>query len=68
MHDIFCFTDIHGVRPLYDAIMNYCNEQDPEATIIFCGDAMDRGYDGYAIMKELLPSSRLPANGVPTWS
>ena len=54
MHDIFCFTDIHGVRPLYDAIMNYCNEQDPEATIIFCGDAMDRGYDGYAIMKELL--------------
>lgn len=54
MHDMFFFTDIHGSRPLFDAIMNYCREQDPEATIIFGGDAMDRGSDGYTIMKELL--------------
>ena len=54
MHDIFFFTDIHGMYDLYRAIMDYCNEQDPEATIIFGGDACDRGPDGYRIMKELL--------------
>ena len=59
MHDVFFFTDIHGSRPLFDAIMKYCNEQDPEATIIFGGDAMDRGADGYAIMKELLDNPKV---------
>ena len=54
MHDIFTFCDIHGMYGLYKAIMNYCNEQDPEATIVFIGDACDRGPDGYNIMKELL--------------
>ena len=54
MHDIFFFTDIHGMYDLYRAIMDYCNEQDPEATIIFGGDACDRGPNGYRIMKELL--------------
>ena len=54
MHDIFYFTDIHGMYDLYRAIMNYCQEQDPEATIIFGGDACDRGPNGYKIMKELL--------------
>lgn len=54
MHDIFCFTDIHGMYDLYKAIMNYCHEQDPEAMIIFCGDACDRGPAGYKIMHELL--------------
>lgn len=54
MHDVFYFTDIHGTRPLFDAIMNYCREEDDEAMIIFGGDAIDRGKDGYAIMKELL--------------
>lgn len=54
MHDIFCFTDIHGNKTLFDAIMNFCKEQDDEASIIFCGDACDRGPDGYSIMKELL--------------
>ena len=54
MHDVFYFTDIHGNRPLFDAIMKYCHEQDDEAMIIFGGDAIDRGKDGYAIMKELL--------------
>lgn len=54
MHDIFFFTDIHGAYPLYKAIMEYCKEQDDEAMIIFGGDAIDRGKDGYRIMKELL--------------
>lgn len=59
MHDIFFFTDIHGMYDLYRAIMNFCNEQDPEATIIFGGDAMDRGKDGYKIMKELLDNPKV---------
>jgi len=59
MHDVFYFTDIHGARPLFDAIMNYCREQDDEATIIFGGDAIDRGKDGYAIMKELLDNPKV---------
>lgn len=59
MHDIFYFTDIHGARPLFNAIMNYCHEQDDEAMIIFGGDAIDRGKDGYAIMKELLNNPKV---------
>lgn len=59
MHDIFFFTDIHGMYDLYRAIMNYCDEQDPEAMIIFGGDACDRGNDGYKIMKELLNNPRV---------
>lgn len=59
MHDIFFFTDIHGMYDLYRAIMDYCNEQDPEATIIFGGDACDRGTDGYKIIKELLDNPRV---------
>ena len=54
MHDIFYFTDVHGCYDLYRAAMNYCLTQDPECTIIFGGDACDRGHDGYKIMKELL--------------
>lgn len=59
MHDIFYFTDIHGMYDLYRAIMDYCNEQDPEAMIIFGGDACDRGKDGYKIMKELLDNPQV---------
>lgn len=54
MHDIYVFSDIHGVWDLYKAIMDYCHEQDPEATIVYCGDACDRWVDGYRIMKDLL--------------
>jgi len=59
MPDIFTFCDIHGMYDLYKAIMNYCNEQDPEATIVFIGDACDRGPDGYQIMKELLDNPKV---------
>lgn len=54
MHDVFYFTDIHGQWRLFKAITNYCIAQDPECTIIFGGDACDRGPDGYRIMKSLL--------------
>lgn len=54
MHDVFYFTDIHGHRQLFSAIMQYCNEQDPEAAIIFGGDACDRGESGFWIMQQLL--------------
>ena len=59
MHDIFFFTDVHGCYDLYRAAMDYCNEQDPEAMIIFGGDACDRGPDGYKIMKELLDNPKV---------
>lgn len=59
MKEIFCFGDIHGCRPLFDAIMNFCNEQDPEYSLIFLGDAIDRGSDGYQIMKELLDNPQV---------
>lgn len=50
MTDIFYFTDIHGHLPLYNAIMDFCGK----SLIIFGGDAIDRGEDGYTIMKDLL--------------
>ena len=59
MHDIFFFTDIHGMYNLYNAIMVYCYKQDPECTIIFGGDACDRGPWGYQIMKELLDNKQV---------
>lgn len=54
MHNIFYFTDIHGHGELFDHIMNWCKEQDEEYTIIYGGDACDRGVSGYRIMNELL--------------
>ena len=59
MHDVFFFTDIHGMYPLYKAIMDYCLEQDPECSIIYGGDAIDRGKDGYKIMTELLDNPQV---------
>ena len=59
MHDVFFFTDIHGMYIMYKTIMDYCSKQDPEATIIFGGDACDRGLDGYRIMKELLANPKV---------
>ena len=59
MHDVFCFSDVHGMYNMYEAIMKYCYQQDEDATIIFCGDACDRGPDGYKIMKELLANPQV---------
>lgn len=54
MHNIYFFTDVHGYRPLFDAVIDYCFKEDDEPTIIFGGDAIDRGEDGYSIMKDIL--------------
>ena len=54
MHDVFFFTDTHGRKDLFDSMRTWCYEQDPNCTIIFGGDAADRGPDGYNIMKILL--------------
>ena len=54
MHDVFYFTDIHGDYDLYDSIIQWCIDTDPECSIIFGGDACDRGDYGYRIMQELL--------------
>ena len=59
MHDIFYFTDIHGMYDLYRAMMDYCITQDPECMIIYGGDACDRGRNGYKIMQELLDDSHV---------
>ena len=59
MHDTFFFTDTHGMYDLHRAIIDYCKEQDPECTIIFGGDACDRGPDGYKMMKELLDDPQI---------
>jgi len=58
MHDMFYFTDIHGQSWLYNEIIKYC-QTDPEATIIFGGDACDRGPHGYKIMKDLLQNPQI---------
>ena len=59
MRDIFYFTDVHGCYDLYRAAMDYCLEQDSECIVIFGGDAIDRGPDGYKIMKELLANPQV---------
>lgn len=59
MNSIFVFGDIHGQYNLYNAITTDCFEMDPKCTIIFLGDACDRGDYGYRIMRELLDSSQV---------
>ena len=54
MHDIFYFTDIHGQLDLFQTMRDWCYKQDPECTIIFGGDACDRGEFGYDIMQASL--------------
>lgn len=59
MHDIFYFTDVHGNYPLFRAAMDFCMKEDPDCTIIYGGDACDRGTSGYKIMKELLDNHQV---------
>ena len=58
-HPIYYFTDIHGHYLLYDAIINWCLEQDDQSFIIFGGDSCDRGLDGYKIMRELIENPQV---------
>jgi len=53
---VFAFSDIHGNRPLFDALMA---EIGPNDKAYFLGDAIDRGSDGWAIFKELMDDPRI---------
>lgn len=59
MHDVFCFTDLHGQLNLFHTMRDWCYAQDPECTIVFLGDAADRGEHGYQIIKEILDDPQI---------
>ncbi len=59
MHDIFYFTDVHGQLDLFQTMRDWCYKQDPECTIIFGGDACDRGEFGYDIMQAILDDPQI---------
>ena len=59
MHDVYFFTDVHGQLRLYNYLKDFCFSSDPETTIIYGGDACDRGEHGYEIMKDLLDNPRI---------
>lgn len=52
----WAFSDIHGERHLFDAVMEKIG---PNDTVFFLGDAIDRGPDGWAIFKELMDDPRV---------
>ena len=45
-------SDIHGMGDLWELVKEELEQE--ETTLIFLGDACDRGPDGYKIMKEML--------------
>lgn len=55
MGRVFAVSDLHGQRALWEQIKAYLQ---PDDRLYFLGDAIDRGPDGYAIMKELLLDGR----------
>lgn len=56
MNKTYAFTDLHGMYNLWAQIRDYCDESD---TLIFLGDACDRGDDGIKIIYELLQDPRV---------
>ncbi len=53
---IYACSDLHGMGNLWDKIKNFLK---PEDRLYFLGDAIDRGPDGYRIMKEMLADPRI---------
>lgn len=53
---VYACTDLHGCGWAWDKIKEFLK---PEDTLYFLGDAIDRGPDGFRIMKELLLDSRV---------
>ena len=53
---VYASADWHGCGKLAKQVLNYLK---PEDTLIFIGDAMDRGPNGYEIMKKLLSDDRV---------
>ena len=56
MGQVIAFSDLHGNYELWTAIKNYYGKND---TLIFLGDACDRGPDGIKIIQELLQDPRV---------
>lgn len=56
MKRTLAFSDIHGNYKLWEAIKNYYDDND---TLIFLGDAIDRGDDGIKIMQEMFADARV---------
>ena len=56
---MFYFTDIHGNIELFHYVVDWCKRQDPSCTIVFGGDAADRGEYGYQIIKEMLADPQI---------
>ena len=52
---VYAFSDIHGNGILWDDIKDFLL---PDDKIYFLGDAIDRGPDGFRIMKEMMADSR----------
>ena len=52
----FICTDIHGNMPVFKKLMAFLK---PDDQLFFLGDAMDRGADGWEIMKEMLRDNRI---------
>ena len=58
MDNLFFFTDVHGDWELYQAAKQFCL-QAPQSTIVYGGDACDRGHDGFRIMIDLLNTPQI---------
>ena len=56
MNKVYAFSDLHGMYNLWKQIKEHCDESD---TLIFLGDAADRGPDGLKIIKELLADKKV---------
>ena len=53
---VLVFSDIHGQRQLFDAVMDKIG---PDDKVYFLGDAIDRGPDGWAIFKQIMDDPRI---------
>lgn len=52
---VYAFSDIHGNGILWNSIKNFLS---PDDKAYFLGDAIDRGPDGFRIMKEMIADPR----------
>jgi hypothetical protein len=55
MGRVFACTDLHGRKDLFDKINTILEEDDK---VIFCGDAADRGPNGWEIIKAIIKDPR----------
>ena len=56
MKTTYCFSDVHGQYDLWTQFRDFADETD---TLIFLGDAIDRGPDGIKILQEMIADKRV---------